>query len=308
MRALVTGGAGFIGSHLVDRLVGEGFDVVVLDDFSTGKRENLAASPSARVVEGNVADFATVRAAIEGVDLVFHQAAVASVPKTIEDPLGSHQANYVGTLNVLEASRLVGAKRVVLASTAAVYGDLPELPKKEDMKLKPLSPYAVDKLASELACQMYFHLHGLETVCLRYFNIFGPRQDPASPYSGVISIFVNRLKQGTAPTIFGDGQQTRDFVYVADVVEANMRAASTAGVGGQVFNVGGNRRTSLLDLYETLSQVLGVTLKPGFASPRMGDIKDSRADAGKAEKLLGWKAQVSFEEGIKRLVASVVGG
>lgn len=305
MRALVTGGAGFIGSHLVDQLTRDGFDVVVLDDFSTGKRANLSSSPKTRILEGDVADFDAVNNAMQGVGVVFHQAAVASVPKTIEDPLGSHQANYVGTLNVLEAARRAGVKRVVAASTAAVYGDLPELPKRENMTLKPLSPYAVDKLASELACQMYFNLHGLQTVCLRYFNVFGPRQDPTSPYSGVISIFLNRLSQGVAPIIFGDGQQTRDFVFVKDVVQANIKAATTNGVGGQVFNIGTSKRTSLLDLYKTLSHQLGVNLQPTLAAPRMGDIKDSVADASKAAQLLGWRAQVRFEDGIKELVADL---
>lgn len=306
MRALVTGGAGFIGSHLVDQLTHDGFNVVVLDDFSTGKLSNLAHSPKTRIIEGDVADFNAVANAMQGVDVVFHQAAVASVPKTIEDPLGSHQVNYVGTLNVLEAARRAGAQRVVAASTAAVYGDLPELPKREDMTLKPLSPYAVDKLASELACQMYFNLHGLHTVCLRYFNVFGPRQDPSSPYSGVISIFLSRLSQGAAPTIFGDGQQTRDFVFVKDVVRANIKAATTDGVGGQVFNIGTNKRTSLLDLYQTLSHQLAVNLQPTLAAPRMGDIKDSVADASKAAKLLDWRAQVSFDDGVRQLVAEVV--
>ena len=196
--ALVTGGAGFIGSHIVDRLLVDGYRVRVLDNFSTGKRENLPESGDLEIITGDVGSFDDVHKAMKDVELVFHEAAIASVPKTIQDPIGSQRTNYLGTLNVLEAARQQGARRVVFASSAAVYGDLPELPKREDMPLKPLSPYAVDKLASEYACQMYTHLHGLETVCLRYFNVYGPRQDPGSPYSGVISIFAERLKKGRA--------------------------------------------------------------------------------------------------------------
>jgi len=226
MLALVTGGAGFIGSHIVDRLLADGNRVRVLDDFSTGKRENLPDSEDLEIITGDVGDFETVRNATEDVEVVFHEAAVASVPRTIDDPLGSQRTNYQGTLNVLEAARQCGVKRVVFAASAAAYGDDPELPKREDMQVKPLSPYAVDKLASEYACQVYYRLHGLETVCLRYFNVFGPRQDPSSPYSGVISIFADKLINKEQPTIYGDGGQTRDFVYVTDVVDANIRAAT----------------------------------------------------------------------------------
>ena len=222
MKALVTGGAGFIGSHIVDRLLRDGHEVAVLDDLSTGKPDNLADNNKLQLIEGDIRDFDTVSQCMQGVDWVFHKAAVASVPKTVNDPLGSSAVNYQGTLHVLEAARRNKASRVVFASSAALYGDEPTLPKVETLLPLTLSPYAVDKLASEYACGMYTRLYGLETVSLRYFNVYGPRQDPSSPYSGVISIFADKLNQGATPTIFGDGEQTRDFVYVSDVVEANM--------------------------------------------------------------------------------------
>ena len=260
--ALVTGGAGFIGSHIVDRLLADGYRVRVIDNFSTGKRENLPESEDLDIMTGDVGSFDDVHKAMKDVELVFHEAAIASVPKTINDPLGSHQTNYVGTLNVLEAARQQGTKRVVFASSAAVYGDLPDLPKREDMPLKPLSPYAVDKLASEYACQMYTHLHGLETVCLRYFNVYGPRQDPGSPYSGVISIFGDRLKRGERPVIYGDGEQTRDFVFVSDVVAANIKAAVVGNAAGKIMNIATGRVATLNDLLKTTCRLLDSRFAP----------------------------------------------
>lgn len=224
MKAMVTGGAGFIGSHIVDRLLAEGHSVIVLDDFSTGHRENLPSHENLEVIECDIRNYSDVNAYMAGVDWVFHKAAVASVPKTVNDPVGSSAVNYLGSLHVLEAARKNEVKRVVFASSAALYGDEPTLPKVETMCPVTLSPYAVDKLASEFACGMYYKLYGLETVSLRYFNVYGPRQDPSSPYSGVISIFADRLSQNITPTIFGDGEQTRDFVFISDVVEANMMA------------------------------------------------------------------------------------
>ncbi|MDX2507833.1 MAG: NAD-dependent epimerase/dehydratase family protein, partial [Gammaproteobacteria bacterium] len=224
MKALVTGGAGFIGSHIVDRLLNDGHEVIVLDDFSTGHRSNLPDNKALTIVEGDISNFDTVKQCMQGIDWVFHKAAVASVPRTVNDPIGSTAVNYQGTLHLLEAARHNNVKRMVFASSAALYGDEPTLPKVETMCPVTLSPYAVDKLASEFACGMYTRLYGLETVCLRYFNVYGPRQDPSSPYSGVISIFTDKLKNKQTPTIFGDGEQTRDFVFVSDVVEANMKA------------------------------------------------------------------------------------
>ncbi len=301
MLVLVTGGAGFIGSHIVDRLLTDGHTVRVLDDFSTGKRENLPQHQNLDVVTGDVGDFVTVSQASSGVKLVFHEAAVASVPRTVGDPLGSQRTNYLGTLNVLEAARQSGVKRVVIAASAAAYGDLPESPKREDMPIKPLSPYATDKIASEHACQVYHLLYGLETVCLRYFNVYGPRQDPSSPYSGVISIFADCLARGEMPTIFGDGGQTRDFVYVADVVEANMRAAHVPVAAGEVFNIATGNACSLNDLLRTLCALHGVPFAPGYKPERSGDIRHSCADVGKARAILGWSAEVDLEHGLAKM-------
>jgi UDP-glucose 4-epimerase len=299
---LVTGGAGFIGSHIVDRLLADGRRVRVLDNFSTGKRENLPESADLEIITGDVGSFDDVHEVMKDVELVFHEAAIASVPKTIDDPIGSQRTNYQGTLNVLEAARQQGTKRVVFASSAAVYGDLPELPKREDMPLKPLSPYAVDKLASEYACQMYTHLHGLETVCLRYFNIYGPRQDPGSPYSGVISIFADRLKKGERPVIYGDGEQTRDFVFVSDVVEANIKAGTVDKASGRVINIATGRVVTLNELLESMCRILNRKFDPGYEIVRAGDIRHSSALTGLSREVLNWVAGVSMDEGLDRLL------
>ena len=300
--SLVTGGAGFIGSHIIDRLLADGYRVRVLDNFSTGKRENLPESDDLEIITGDVGSFDDVHKAMKDVQLVFHEAAIASVPKTIHDPLGSHTTNYLGTLNVLEAARQQGARRVVFASSAAVYGDLPELPKREDMPLKPLSPYAVDKLASEFACQMYTHLHGLETVCLRYFNVYGPRQDPGSPYSGVISIFTDRLKKGERPVIYGDGEQTRDFVYVSDVVMANIKAATGEKAAGRVINIATSRVVTLNELLKSMCRILNRKFDPGYEKARAGDIRHSSALTGSSRELLDWVSLMDVDEGLERLL------
>ena len=303
MKALVTGGAGFIGSHIVDRLLQDGHDVVVLDDFSTGHRENLADNPKLQIVEGDIGHFDTVIDCMQDVDWVFHKAAVASVPKTVNDPVGSSAVNYQGTLHVLEAARQNGAKRVVFASSAALYGDEPTLPKVETMLPVTLSPYAVDKLASEYACGMYTKLYGLETVSLRYFNVYGPRQDPSSPYSGVISIFADRLNQGATPTIFGDGEQTRDFVFVSDVVEANMRAVSRDQPVGQVINIATGLKITLNELLKTFCDIKQVAFNADYQDPRQGDIKESYANVDKAATILGWSSTVQLDQGLRALIA-----
>jgi len=303
MRALVTGGAGFIGSHLVDRLLADDHEVRVLDDFSTGKESNLPADPRLEVIRGDVASIQTVASAMKGVDWVFHEAAVASVPKTLDDPLGTHRVNYFGTLNVLESARRAGVKRVIFAASAAAYGDEALPPHQEDMPVNPLSPYAVDKVASEHICRVYNRLHSLETVCLRYFNVFGPRQDPSSPYSGVISIFVDCLKRGRQPTIYGDGEQTRDFVYVTDVVEANIKAATSPGVGGRVLNIGTGRPTTLNQLLATIGEACGLPANPHYAAARAGDIGHSCADSGAAIDVLGWRPVVTLANGLRNLLA-----
>jgi UDP-glucose 4-epimerase len=300
--ALVTGGAGFIGSHIVDRLLADGYRVRVIDNFSTGKRENLPDSDDLEIIAGDVGSFDDVHKAMKEVELVFHEAAIASVPKTIADPIGSQRTNYQGTLNVLEAARQQGTNRVVLASSAAVYGDLPELPKREDMPLKPLSPYAVDKLASEYACQMYTHLHGLETVCLRYFNVYGPRQDPGSPYSGVISIFADRLKMDERPVIYGDGEQTRDFVFVSDVVAANMKAAVVDKAAGRIINIATARVVTLNELLESMCRILNRKFDPGYKKVRAGDIRHSSALTSLSKEILEWRPVVDMDEGLAVLL------
>jgi len=303
MLFLVTGGAGFIGSHITDRLLAEGHQVRILDNFSTGKRENIPDNDAVTVIEGDVGDFETVRKCMEDVNIVFHEAAIASVPETVGNPTASVHANYLGTVNILEAARHAGVKRVMFACSAAVYGDLPELPKQEDMPVKPLSPYAIDKLASEYACKVYRELYGLETVALRYFNVFGPRQDPSSPYSGVISIFNDCIKHDKQPIIFGDGEQTRDFVFISDVVEANMRAATAEQAAGKAYNIATGSTVTINELLQTLCKLEGKNCDPLYKPGREGDIKHSCADISNAKKDLGWEPQVKFEDGLKKLLA-----
>jgi UDP-glucose 4-epimerase len=301
---LVTGGAGFIGSHLVETLLEEGAAVHVLDNFSTGLRQNLAPLLSqVKLFEGDVRDPALVRQAVEGVDYVLHHAAVASVPASIDDPLTAHECNATGTLNLLQACREAGVRRVVYASSSAVYGNPPVQPNHESMAPMPLSPYAVSKLSAEQYCQVYTQVYGLETVSLRYFNVFGPRQDPTSPYSAVIAIFIARMLTGQPPVIHGDGLQSRDFIYVVNNVRANLLAAITPGVAGQVFNIACGQRYTLLDLVGALNQVLGTNLAPMHADPRSGDVRHSLADISAARAALNFTPPVDFMEGLRRTVA-----
>jgi UDP-glucose 4-epimerase len=301
MLYLVTGGAGFIGSHITDRLLADGHRVRILDNFSTGKHANIPDSDDVEVVEGDVGDYETVCAAMQQVDIVFHEAAIASVTETVGNPLASERVNYRGTINILEAARHAGVQRVMFACSAAVYGDLPELPKREDMPVKPLTPYAIDKLASEHACHAYYNLYGLETVSLRYFNVFGPRQDPSSPYSGVISIFTDALTHGKQPLIYGDGEQTRDFVYVADVVEANIRASTSSTAPGRTFNVATGGILSINDLLKSICSIKGQPFSPAYKPGREGDIRHSRADISAAGEHLGWQPVVAFADGLQKL-------
>jgi UDP-glucose 4-epimerase len=300
-RVLVTGGAGFIGSHLVDALLEDGCEVGVVDNLSTGTRANLEhVKDRIAFCEGDIRDLDTMKEMAEGCSAIFHQAAVVSVPQTVGDPVGSSAVNDMGTLIVLEAARLQGVKRVVLASSCAVYGDDPEIPKHEKMRLKPQSPYAVQKLTTELHARLYNYLYGVETVCLRYFNVFGPRQDPASPYSGVISIFMTRAVENSAPIIHGDGLQYRDFVFVKDVVRANLLAATLEDACGEVINIGTGRFVRVSKLWETISGLAGVDFPPVFEKRRAGDILESVADIQKAGSLLGFKPVYEFEEGLKK--------
>jgi len=300
-RVLVTGGAGFIGSHLVDALLETGYDVVVVDNLSTGKASNLAhVADRILFYEGDIRDLETMNEAAQGCHAIFHQAAVVSVPQTVDDPIQSSAVNDTGTLMVLEAARLQRVQRVVMASSCAVYGDDPEIPKHEKMSLKPQSPYAVQKLTNELYAKLYADLYGLHTVCLRYFNVFGPRQDPSSPYSGVISIFMTRAVENKPPVIHGDGRQFRDFVFVKDVVQANLLAAASDGANGEVFNVGTGHFVRIGQLWDTISDMACTTLKPVFADQRPGDILESVADIQKAGALLNFSPKIVFEEGLKQ--------
>ncbi len=305
---LVTGGAGFIGSHIVDVLLARGDKVRVLDNLSTGHRENLSAViDKIDFIEGDIREAATVQEAIAGVDFVFHLAAMVSVPESMEKPVEAELINAVGTLNVLTAAKTAGVRRLVLSSTCAVYGDEPTLPKTEAMPPQPKSPYAVSKLAAEAYCRLFNESFGQETAMLRYFNVFGPRQDPSSVYSGVISIFVDKISQGVAPFIFGDGEQTRDFVFVADVVRANLLASTTPAAAGQVLNIGTGHQVSINQLFETLGRIFDCDLRPVYKPPRPGDIRHSYADPSLAHSVLGWSTKVSFEEGLRKLVDSVKG-
>jgi len=300
---LVTGGGGFIGSHLVEELLRRGQSVRILDDFSTGRRENLPATGTYELVEGDVADPAIARRAAAGCDFVLHQAAMPSVPKSVHDPAASNHANVEGTLQILLAARDAKVRRVVFAGSSAVYGDTAVLPKREDMRPVPLSPYALQKLVGEQYCQLFTRLYGLETVTTRYFNVFGPRQDPGSAYSGVISLFVKALSEDRAPTVHGDGHQSRDFTYVGDVVTGVLQCCEAPKVAGEVINVAAGGRVSLLELIQTLQIILKKDIAPVFGPTREGDVRDSQADIVKARTLLGFEPTVSFEDGLRRTVA-----
>jgi len=298
---VVTGGAGFIGSHIVEQLVRRGEAVRVLDNFSTGQRENLASFlERIDLVEGDLRDLPTVRRAVDGAEYVLHQGALPSVPRSVADPLTSNASNVAGTLHVLVAARDAQVRRVVCASSSSIYGDSPTLPKQEDMPARPKSPYAVSKLAGEGYCRAFTEVYGLETVCLRYFNVFGPRQDPASQYAAVIPRFITAMLRGEVPTIYGDGYQSRDFTYVSNVVDANLLAAAAPDVAGRVFNVACGQRHTLLDLVAILNDVLGTQIVPVHTDPRPGDVRHSLADITAAREALVYRAEVDFRDGLRR--------
>jgi len=298
-RYLVTGGAGFIGSHLCRRLVAEGHEVRVLDDLSTGKEANLKGVP-VEWVEGDLRDGALLEAALREVQFVHHHAAVASVAVSVAQPLFEQEVNVVGTLRLLEAARRAGVRRVVFAASAAAYGNNPQSPKREEMRPEPASPYGLSKVAGEYYCRIYSDIYGLETVCLRYFNVYGPRQDPSSPYSGVISLFARRLLLGQPPIIQGDGEQSRDFVYVEDVVQANLRAGQVERAGGEIYNIGSGRSTTIRELAGLLNHLLGAALAPQFAPARPGDVRHSLADISRAGAGLGYAPAFDLAEGLGR--------
>ncbi len=308
---LVTGGAGFIGSNLTAELLKRGDRVRVLDNFSTGKRENLTPFKGQKrmeLIEGDLRSFHTVRQAVKGVDYILHQGALPSVPRSIADPITTNDVNILGTLNVLEAAKEFGVKRVVFASSSSIYGNSPTLPKSEEMPVQPLSPYALSKYAGERYSQIFHQVYGLETVCLRYFNVFGPNQDPTSQYSAVIPKFIKSISEGIAPVIYGDGGQSRDFTYVANVVEANLLACKSAGAPGQVFNIACGQRHTLLDLVAAINRGLGTKVEPRFEQERAGDVRDSMAAIDLAAKILNYHPAVSFNEGLQRLILTFVDG
>lgn len=304
---VVTGGAGFIGSNLSEHLISQGFSVVVVDNLSTGRRENLSgwsenAGDRFRFLQMDINDTDALRQVFRGVTYVFHLAAIPSVARSIENPAASQMANINGTLSVLTAARDAGIRRVVAASSSSIYGDDPNLPKQEDRKGRCLSPYALTKFVTEEYCRLFYQLYGLETVALRYFNVFGPRQNPQSEYAAVIPRFSTRLLAGEAPVVFGDGEQSRDFTYVANVIDANWRAATQPNVAGEAFNIGCGQQTSLNQLIRMLNTILGSNLPPHYEAPRKGDVRHSRADIGKAQTMLGYTPAITLETGLRHVL------
>ncbi len=301
MRYLVTGGAGFIGSNTVEELVRRGHSVVVLDDLSSGREDNLAEIRNKiTFIKGSITDIEVVRKAMHEAEYVLHLAARTSVPRSVKDPIETNKINIDGTLNVLVAAKELKVKRIVFAASSSAYGETPTLPKVETMQPQPISPYGVTKFVGELYGQTFGRCYGLENVALRYFNIFGPRQDPSSPYSGVLAKFCTAFLEDTQPVVFGDGEQTRDFTYVENAVQANLLACEAANVSGKVFNVGVGGRVSLNEVLCELEKITGRKLDAKYDPPRDGDIRDSQADISQAREFLGYKPQVSFEEGLAR--------
>lgn len=300
---LVTGGAGFIGSHLATELVRRGHHVRVVDSLITGKRRNLEHLPQVEFMEGDLAQAGVAERAVAGMNYVLHQAAIPSVPRSVADPVTSNRANIDASLNVLVAARDARVTRLVYAGSSSAYGDTPTLPKREDMATNPMSPYALQKLVAEQYCQLFTRLYGFETVTIRYFNVFGPRQDPGSPYSGVISLFSTALLEGRQPTIYGDGEQTRDFTYVANVVDGVLRACEAPKAAGEVINVATGGRISLNELLRTMNRIVGTDLRATYSPARAGDVRDSQADITKARTLLGYEPLVDLERGLRETLA-----
>jgi UDP-N-acetylglucosamine/UDP-N-acetyl-alpha-D-glucosaminouronate 4-epimerase len=304
VKYLITGGAGFIGSHIAEELLKAGHQVRIFDNLSSGYQKNIATF-DLEFIKGDIRDRQAISKAAVDVDGIFHEAALVSVPESVEKPVENNEINVTGSLNVLLAARDGQASRVVIASSAAIYGNNPELPKREDMLPEPVSPYALGKIAGEYYMKVFAELYDLQTVCLRYFNVFGPRQDPGSMYSGVISKFVDVLKSGATPTVFGDGQQTRDFVFVKDVVQANLLAMTSEKAGaGEAFNIGTGKSTCLLELLETLGTIFERDASPEFAEERAGDIKHSVSNISRASEILGYKPASTLEAGLRALVAA----
>lgn len=304
-KVLVTGGGGFIGSNLTEALLKMGHEVRVLDNFSTGKRENLnfdEVYPFLEIMEGDISHPSICQQAVQGVEYVFHQAALPSVQRSVEDPLITHLVNATGTLNLLIASRDEGVKRFIYASSSSIYGDTPTLPKKEDMPPNPLSPYALQKYIGEEYCRLFYQLYGFETISLRYFNIFGPKQDPSSIYSAVIPKFIHALLHGYPPTIYGDGEQSRDFTYIENVIHANLLAMEMEHTSGEVLNIACGKQVSLNQLLRFLQEIIDMKIPPRHEEPRKGDVRHSLADIHRASMVLNYKPQVDIQEGLRRTV------
>lgn len=301
--SLVTGGAGFIGSHIVRRLLELDRPVRVLDNFSTGKRENLAeVADRIELVDGDICDERTVQQAMRGVDVVFHLAARASVPRSVAEPRPANDINVTGTLNLLISAKEAGVRRLVYSASSSAYGDTPVMPKTVDMRPMPLSPYAVSKLAAELYCSCWSHVYGLQTISLRYFNVFGPRQDPFGAYAAVIPAFVSRMLKGERPEIYGDGEQSRDFCYVENVVNANLLAADAQVTHGEVVNVACGDRTTLNEIAKDINRLLGTNLEPIYKDPRPGDVRHSLADVAYTKQVIGYEPKIFFAEGLERSI------
>ena len=303
-KILITGGAGFIGSNIVKKLLELGKFVRVVDNFSTGRRENIKEflnNPNFELIEGDISNIETTKMVVKGMDFVLHEAAIPSVPRSINNPFASNKSNIDGTLNILIASRDEGIKKLVCASSSSVYGDSLKLPKQEDDPINPISPYALTKFTSERYCQLFSKLYGLPTICLRYFNVFGPKQDPGSQYSAVIPIFIKAILNNKSPIIYGDGEQSRDFTYVDNVVSANILAMNSK-VSNKVINVACEEKTSLNDLLNYINQILEKNIKPIYEKARLGDVKYSLADISKAKKLLSYKPKITIKEGLKKTI------
>jgi UDP-glucose 4-epimerase len=305
---LITGGAGFIGSNIAKELLARGEQVRVLDNFSTGRRENIEGfknNPNFELIEGDLRDLEIVKKACDGVDFILHQGALPSVPRSIKDPVGVNGVNTLGTLNILETAKDLGVKRVVFASSSSIYGNNPTLPKHEEMSVSPLSPYALTKYAGERYCQLYHQLYGLETVALRYFNVFGPNQDPSSEYSAVIPKFIKLMSEDKRPVIYGDGIQSRDFTFVANNVAANIAACTAEKVSGQVMNIACGERYTLLDLIKAINEILGKNIEPEFQPERTGEVKHSMADISRAQEILDFAVKIKFKEGLEETIKSM---
>ena len=303
-KVLVTGGAGFIGSNIVKKLLELGYFVRVVDNFSTGKRENIKeflGNSNFELIEGDISNIETAKKVVKGMDFILHEAAIPSVPRSINNPFASNKSNIDGTLNILIAARDEKTKKLVYAASSSIYGDSLKLPKQENDPINPISPYALTKFAGEKYCQLFSKLYGLPTVCLRYFNVFGPKQDPNSQYSAVIPKFIKSVLKNESPTIYGDGNQSRDFTYVDNVVEGNI-LASQSKISGEVINIACGGKTSLNDLLKYIDQILGKNIKPVYDKPRLGDVKDSLADISKAEKMLNYKPEIEIKEGLKKTI------